>query len=150
MSRAAPSAFATAGVLLCLAAGGPLLLAPLVGTLRSLAMACFAGSAAIGSRPLALALLPVLALALLLGAVGVALGAALRRRLDEVAGAGELLALAAFALAAAGLVPLVRTIVTADGAPDAAALSRVAQALLWMAAGAACARAALRARAPAP
>jgi hypothetical protein len=150
VSRAAPSAFATAGVLLCRAAGGPLVLAPLAGTLRSLAAACFAGSAALDARPLGRAVLQVLALGLLLGTAGVALAAALRRRLDEAAaGAGELLALAAFALAAAGLGPLLRSAITAGGAPDGAALSRAAQALLWLAAGVACVRAALRARAPA-
>ena len=147
MSRAAPSAFATAGVLLCLAAGGPLVLAPLAGTLRSLAAACFTGSAALDARPLARGLLQLLALALLLGAAGTALAALLRRRLDEAtaAGAGELVALCALALLAAGLWPLLRT--GLDGAPDGAALSRAAQALLWLAALAACVRAAVRARA---
>ncbi|MFO0575944.1 MAG: hypothetical protein U1A78_18245 [Polyangia bacterium] len=147
MSRAAPSAFATAGVLVCLAAGGPLVLAPLAGTLRSLAAACFAGSAALDARPLARGLLPLLALLLLFGVTGTALAALLRRRLDEVtaAGAGELVALAALALLAAALWPLARA--GLYGAPDGAVLGRGAQALLWLAASAACARAAVRARA---
>ena len=139
-------------MLLCLAAGGPLVLAPLQGTLRSLATASFSGGAALELRPLAACLLQTLGLLLLLALGGVALAAALRRRLDEAAAAaaGDMLALVAFALAALGLLPVLRALVATAGIPDAAVLARAGQALLWLAAGAACARAALRARAPAP
>lgn len=152
MSARVGTALATAGVLLCLAAGAPLVLGPLAPAAQGYAAAVFAGGDAPSWRPVAGLLLRGLGLLFGLSLAGVLLAAGVRRRfvlVDAGEGGGHTaaaLGLAAFALGALALWPLGRPLLVGAGAPDGAAVARAAHALLWLAAASATLRAALMLR----
>lgn len=149
MSARVGTALATAGVLLCLAAGAPLALGSLAPAAQGFAAAVFEGADAPSFRPVVGLLLRGLGLLLGLSLAGVLLAALVRRRFvpAEADGGGgytaTALAFLAFALGTLALGPFVRPLLVGAGAPDGAAVIRAVHALIWLAAASATLRAVL-------